>query len=55
MFESVQKRAAAFRALPTVSDVGGIGLLMPIDDAKKKALLEPVRAELAPVIEKALA
>lgn len=48
--EDARARTAQFRALPTVSSVGGVGLLFPEDEAEKVALIEQARANLAPVL-----
>lgn len=44
--EEARERTARLRALPTVGDVMGIGLLFPPDEAAKLARLRDVRAEL---------
>ncbi|MCX5658597.1 MAG: MMPL family transporter [Planctomycetota bacterium] len=44
--EEGRRLAEAFRALPTVEDVGGVGLLFPKDEAEKIKVIERVRAGL---------
>ncbi len=46
--------AAEFRAFPTVSDVGGIGMLFPRDEGPKLEILAGARAKLGPALTQAL-
>lgn len=58
MVDSIEegaRRAAAFRALPTVADVGGVGLLFPADEAEKIARLEKIRSSLGASLPRAVA
>ena len=49
--EQARQRAAQFRALPTVDDVKGVGLIFPGDEAEKVKLIEALRKDLGPLLE----
>ncbi|WP_432800326.1 MMPL family transporter [Poriferisphaera sp. WC338] len=48
--EEARKDAAAYLALPTVESVGGVGLLIPSQNARKVKEIDHVRESLEPVL-----
>lgn len=49
--EEARRRAEAFRKLPSVQDVMGIGLLFPADEAEKLAWMREVRERLGAAVD----
>jgi len=53
--EAARRLAQRLRMLETVESLGGVGTLIPPDDAAKRQRLEAVRQQLQPALDRALA
>lgn len=52
--EEAREKGEAFRALPSVGSLGGIGLLVPEDDDRKIEIIDAARQTLQPAIDETL-
>lgn len=52
--DEARQRGEAFRALPSVGSLGGIGLLVPEDDARKIEIIEAAGQRLRPAMDAAM-